>query len=395
MSDDIEGLLRSGLAERAEAAPSFDDPGLADLAIAGAGRIRRRRRVAAAAGGAGLIVLGAATFAWNPLIGHDRGDGNLTAADTSTVEVQNEFAMEFLIQEEDGSYNVLDQNGNTISFGVDEPIGNVYKLQSSYFSEAVSDVWTVSFDGDATAWEKPSADETYTRISSAGDRFAMITPNSDYSAEDYELLDVSLHEEAATETVGFTTNYAVTLEDWDATTAVFTTDLNSATGGSAGAYWFNDNLSLGLETVSAAGFEAAVLVDTTDPNNVCVSDLDAVGTASEREQCGPADSAEIRAQMVAAAGGEAAADPVPLVDTVITKSQAEFEFAPIEDVDFGVYQERYENAGEFWTDPGGAWQIVGNRGEDTWLLIDASGEEPVVSELEPPEGAVMPILSYT
>ncbi|WP_205326818.1 hypothetical protein [Glycomyces sp. YM15] len=392
MSDDIEALLRSGLAERADAAPSFDDHGLADLAISGAGRIRRRRRVAAAAGGASLLVLGAATFAWNPLTRPDEGRGDLAAADTSTVEAQDEFAMEFLIQDENGSYSVLNQDGNTIAFEVEEPVNNVYKLESSYLSESRSAMWTVSFDGDAAAIEKPSAAETYTRINSAGERFAMITPNSDYTEEEYELVDVSLHEE--TKSIGFTTSFAVTLEDWDDTTAVFTTDLNSTTGGDAGGFWFNDNLKFGLETVSAAGFEAAVLVDTTDPNNVCVSDLDAAGTASVQEQCGPVDSDEIQAQLVSAAG-EDAADPVPLVDTVIADAQAEFEFGPSEDLDFGEYQDRYNNAGEFWTDPGGTWQIVGNRGEDTWLLIDASGDEPVVSELEPPEGAVMPILSYT
>ncbi|NUQ88563.1 MAG: hypothetical protein HOQ43_08895, partial [Glycomyces artemisiae] len=69
MNGDIEALLRSGLAEQAERAPeTADDAGLADLAIAGAHRIRRRRRIGAAAGGAGILVIGAGVFALQPLL---------------------------------------------------------------------------------------------------------------------------------------------------------------------------------------------------------------------------------------------------------------------------------------------------------------------------------------
>lgn len=399
MSDDIESLLRSGLAERADAAPSFDDPGLADLAIAGAGRIRRRRRVAAVASGSGLLVLGAAVFVWQPWLAPDDDGGNgVIAADTNATEAQAEFAMEFLVAEPGGTYSVLTENGDTISYGAEEPLGDVYKLANTYMSETDTSVWTVNFDGDAVEIEKPSAAETYTKINGVGDRFAMVTPNSDYSAEEYSLVDVSLHE--ATEESGFTTSYAVTLEDWDDTTAVFTTDLNSATAGDAGAYYFNDDYQLGLESVSAAGFETAVLVDTTDPEFVCVSDLDAAGAAGDQEQCGPVDSDAVEQSLTLAEQGApagAAADPTPLVDRVIenVQSMEEPEFAPLEDLDLGEYQRQYDNATEFWTDPKGEWQIVGNRDADSWILIDASGEEPVVSELEPPANAVMPILSYT
>jgi hypothetical protein len=397
MSDDIEALLRSGLADRADAAPVFDDPGLADLAIAGAGRIRRRRRVAAAAGGAGLLVLGGATFAWNPWMVPDDGKDDTIAADTSTVEAQNDLAMEFLIEEADGSYSVLNQDGNTVAFDVDEPlVSDVFKLTSTYMSQTETEVWTVGFDGAVASVEKPSV-ETMTRINSAGDGYAMVTPNNDYSAEEYQLVDVSLHEETAIRE--FTTNYAVTLEDWDATTAVFTTDLNTVTGGVPKRYWFNDNLNFGLETVSEAGFETAVLVDTTDPTNVCISDLDAAGGASVQEQCGPIDSAEVQDELAVAAQVEAAnVDPLERANSLIEGviANVSMEFTLFEEVQLDEeYQSWYDNAALYWSDPKGRWEVVGNEGDDTWLLIDVSGEEPVVSELEPPEGAVMPILSYT
>jgi hypothetical protein len=393
MSDDIESLLRSGLAERADAAPSYDDPGLADLAIAGAGRIRRRRRVAAAASGAGLLVLGAAVFVWQPWFVSDDPEDGVIAADTNSTEVQSEFAMEFLIADSDDAYSVLTENGDSISYGTEEPLGYVYKLTDMYMSETEESVVTVSFDGDSTELVKPSA-ETSTKINSAGDRFAMVTPDSEYTVEEYSLVDVSLHE--ATEEAMFTTNYAVTLEDWDDTTAVFTTDLHSTTAGEAGEYYFNSEYSLGLESVSAAGFETAVLVDTTEPTNVCVSDLDTLGGASGQEACGPVDSEEVE-QALATSAPEADADPTPLIENAIANVQSmdEAMFEPLGGVDLGEYQEQFDTASEYWTDPKGEWQIVGNRGDNTWLLIDASGEKPVISELEPPANAVMPILSYT
>jgi hypothetical protein len=399
MSDDIESLLRSGLAERADAAPTFDDPALADLAIAGAGRIRRRRRAAAAASGAGLLVLGAAVFVWQPwLVPDDEGENGVIAADTNATEVQDEFAMEFLVAEPDGAYSVLTEDGDTIPFGAEEPPGDIYKLANTYMSETATSVLTVDFDGEAVEIEKPSEAETYTTINGAGDRFAMVTPNSDFSTEDYSLVDVSLH--GATEESEFSTSYAVTLEDWDDTTAVFTTDLNSATAGVAGDYYFNDDYQLGLESVSAAGFGTAVLVDTTDPEFVCVSDLDAAGEVGDQEQCGPVDSDGVAQSLSLADEGapaDVAADPTSLVERVIgnVQSMEDPDFAPLEDLDLGEYQQRYDSASEYWTDPMGEWQIAGNRDADSWLLIDASGDEPVVSELEPPANAVMPILSYT
>ncbi|MEU5157068.1 hypothetical protein [Glycomyces sp. NPDC021274] len=393
MSEDIEALLRSGLAERAHAVPDFDDPGLADLAIAGAGRLRRRRRAAAAASGAGLLVLGAAVV-WNPVIGlHDDGKGDMSAADTSTVEVQNELGMEFFVEDADGGYSVLTEDGGSLPFDAEEPYQYVYRLTTQYMLESEANVWTLGLDGDSlTSAEKPSP-ETTTKVNSAGDRYALVTPNEDYSEEEYSLVDVSLH--AATEAVEFTTSYDIALEDWNDSTAVFTADLHPTTGGEPSTPYLNSEFNYGLETVSAAGFEAAVLVDLTDPSNVCISDLDAAGTADEREQCGPLADDEIQESLSAAAGEEGAEDAAAIAEGVVAKHQPDTMSAADVEVDMGEFQERYEKATEYWTDPAGRWVVWANRGDETWLLIDMTGDEPVVSELDPPDGALMPVVSYT
>ncbi|MEV3937725.1 hypothetical protein AB0K52_17300 [Glycomyces sp. NPDC049804] len=389
MSDDIEALLRSGMAERADAAPTFDDPGLADLAIAGAGRIRRRRRVAGAAGGAGLLVLGAAAFVWNPWIGFGEGDGDQMAADTTTIEVQDEFAMEFVVYEDD-AYHVFNEDGDTVPLDVDEPTGDVYKLATAYLWETDTEVWTGSFDGQsATTVERPSA-ETSIDVNGAGDQYLMYTPNEDYSMANYEVTNLSSPD--LSETATFTTRATMTLEDWDARTVVFTYDLHSSAAGEAGEWYFNEQYELGLEEVSAAGFESAVLVDTTDPNFVCVSDLDAAGSASGREQCGPLDDEEIQAQIDFASGKKA--DAVPLVQGV-AESYSFDTMMEVPEIDLGEYEGAYNNASYIWSDPKGEWELAGNPGDETWILIDSSGEQPVVSELEVPEGAVQPVLSYT
>lgn len=389
MSDDIEALLRSGMAERADAAPTFDDPGLADLAIAGAGRLRRRRRVASAAGGAGLLVLGAAAFVWNPWIGFGEGDGDQMAADTSTVEVQNEFAMEFVVYE-DEAYHVFNEDGDTVPLDVDEPTGDVYRLSTAYLWETREEVWTASLDGQSgTAVPRPS-DETSIDVNGAGDQYLMYTPNVDYSMADYEVTDLSSPD--LSETATFTTSATMTLEDWDASTVVFSTDLYSSAAGEAGEWYFNDQYELGLEEVSAAGYESAVLVDTSDPNFVCVSDLDAAGAASEGEQCGPIDDDEVQAQLDSASGKNS--DPVPLVQGVV-ESYTFDTMMEIPEIDLGEYEGEYNNASFIWSDPKGEWELAGNPGDETWILIDSSGETPVVSELEVPEGAVQPVLSYT
>ncbi|MCC3762828.1 hypothetical protein K3N28_07055 [Glycomyces sp. TRM65418] len=393
MSDDIEALLRSGMAERVDAAPVFDDPGLADAAIAGAVRIRKRRRVGAAASGAGLLVLGAAAFVWHPWLTPDKeGDGTL-AADTSPAEAQNELGMEFVVEDEGGAFEVINPDGAVVPLGDEQP-QSVFRLADAYVAENEGAVWTTALDGgEGWRFEKADPGMTYLKVNAAGDAFAMATPNAAYTMEEYTLLNASeaAADDAELQSTTFVTSVEATLVTWDASTAVFTTDLYRASGGEAGSTWyFNEEYDLGLESVAAAGFDAAVLVDRTDPNYVCVADMDpGGGMASATEECGPAESAPVEEYLAVASGGQS--DPIEASMSV--QSLIYEEAVPLADAELGEYEPAFVDAVEYWTDPLSRWQIA-NTGR-TWLLLENLDGEPVLSELEPPPGTLMPVLSYT
>jgi len=395
VSGDIESLLRSELAELADAAPpSINDPGLADLAIAGAGRIRRRRRISAAASGAGLLVLGAAVFVWQPWVAPDLNDGTI-AADTSTSEAQSELDMEFVVEDESGVYQVLNEDGDYIPLGNQEPT-SVYRLTDSYMYETESEVSLTSFDGTTGSDFEKSNAETYTKVNSDATQIALVSPNAEYTAEAYRLVDVTMTdataEAADAPEINFTANYLLTLEDWSASTAVFTSDLTSTTGGDSGAYFFEEEFNWGLESVAAAGFESVAVVDTTDPNYVCVADLDAgVGLARAGEECGQVDSDVIQTELNAAAADDSAGE---MAEAAIARYTGSDLYSIFGDYDLGEYEDRFYESGGMWTDPLGRWEMSGTHGEETWLLLDVTGEEPVLSELTPPKGVMMPVLSY-
>jgi hypothetical protein len=390
VSGDLESLLRSEMTHRVDAAPpTVDDPGLADLAIAGAGRIRRRRRVGAAVSGAGLLVLGAGVFVWQPWVAPDP-DGDLVASDTSATEAQVELDMEFVVRGEDGAYGVLNDAGETLPLGEEDPLG-VYRLADAYMADNDETVSLTSLDGDdSTTYEKPSL-ETYTRINSGGTQFAMVSPNDDFTAEDYLLRNVTFGS-AGEEVATFATDYALSLEDWSESTAFFSGDLHSTTGGNAGSYLFEEDFDWGLDSVGAAGFEAAAVADRSDPNYVCVADLEAgVGVAEVGEQCGPVDSEIIQAELAAAAGDDGAGETAM---AVTEQYERVFAYPFIDGFDLGEYEQEYYDSAGMWTDPRLRWQMTGDRTDSTWLMIDNSGDEPSLTELTPPEGAVMPVLSY-
>lgn len=405
MSDEIEALLRSGMAERVDAAPVFDDPGLADAAIAGAGRIRRRRRVASAASGAGLLVLGAAAFVWQPWMGPGLPDDGATVSDTSAAEARSQLDMEFVVEGDDGQYGIINADGDSVSLGDQEPLG-VYRLGDAYLAESADTVWTTSFDGASRTDYPKASDDTYLRVSETGERFAMITTSPDLSVEDYSLVATAdantLAEEEASsgasgggelmDPVSFSTSYALTMHDWTDATVVFTADLYATTGGEPGTYYFNEQFGWGLDSVGLAGFESVVIADNTDPNYLCVGDLDpGVGFTENRETCGLADSTEVEEYLAVASGG--ASDPVEIAGSVTDELMG--ETYPLDNADLGEYQTRFENDEYWWSDPLGRWQMSASAGDTTWLLIEATDDEPTVSELAPPRGALMPVLSYT
>lgn len=389
MSGDLESLLRSAMADRAGAAPLTDDPGLAELAITGAGRVRRRRRQAAAASGAGLLVLGAAVFVWQPWSAPDPKE-DLIASDTSATEAQIELDMEFVVRDETGRYKILNEAGESIPIGEEDPAG-VYRLAEGYMAESDTAVSLIPFDGAApVAYEKPST-ETHTLVNTGGTQYATVSPNEDYTQEEHRLTNVTF-DDAGEEMASFTTDFALSLEDWSASTAFFTADLYSTTGGNERTYWFEEQFDWGYASVGAAGFEALAVVDRTEPGYVCVADLEAgTGLAKAGESCGPIESEAIQAELAAASADEEA---VEMARTVTDRVQRQYMYPLVDDFDLGEYEDRYYQSAGIWTDPGLRWQMTGDSTDDTWLLLDDSGEEPFLTELTPPPGAVMPVLSY-
>jgi hypothetical protein len=405
VSDDIEALLRSGMAERVDAAPVFDDPGLADAAIAGAGRIRRQRRVAAAASGAGLIVLAAATFVWQPWAMPDKTDDGMLAADTSTNEAQRDLDMEFVVETDDGAYELLTQDDDAVRLGGEEPT-SVSRLTDAYLVEREASLQVLSFDGaEGTEVDKPRGDETMVEVNQAGEQFAMVSPaDDDYEQYEYIVYDANtgiVEEPPSTlgdaggepEPASFTVDVGLSLVDWSAATAVFSADLISTSGGSTGPYYFNEQYQWGLDSVAEAGFDTAVIADSTDPSYLCVADLEAgVGVAAVNEECGPADSAEVEEYLAVASGG--ASDALEISDQAVAWMEGGMSL--LEDADLGENQTRFENSENWWTDPLHRWQMAANPGDRTWLLIEAADDgSTTVSELYPPDGALMPVLSYT
>jgi len=389
VNGDIEALLRSGLAEQAERAPgSVEDPALADLAIAGAHRIRRRRRIGAAAGGAGLLVIGAGVFAFQPLM--DLQDQGTIAADTSsTAEVRNDLGMEFLVRSDDG-YAIVNEDGETIPVGQDEP-QSVLRLDDAYVLEdperEVTDVY--SLDGSMSASYASPGPNTYGTVNVAATEYALVTPNAEMTEESYALNDVTLA--AVADATTFSVSYDLTLMNWDATTAVFTADIWSTTGGSESTYYFNDQNDWNLASVAAAGFESVAVIDSTNPDYVCVADLDAFGgVAREGEECGPFATDRIKDDLTATAGSDSAVAAV----RATTDSVSGDMYFPMDAADLGEYEDRFYSSSMMFSDPYNRWEVSYNPDDATWMMIDYTGETPVMSLLTPPAGAVLPVADY-
>ncbi|GAA2294369.1 hypothetical protein GCM10009853_057960 [Glycomyces scopariae] len=389
MNGDIEALLRSGLAEQAERAPAtVDDPALADLAIAGAHRIRRRRRAAAGATGAGLLVLGAGAFVLQPLLATE--DQGQLAADTSTSEVRNELGMEFLIQDDEG-YQVINDDGDRVAL-VDYAPQDVYRLADAYLVVSAEEQTTelIGLDGAAGRGMSWPSEMTYNVVNSEATQFAMVTSNADYTEESYAINDAVIADR--TTTIEFTTNFELTLADWSASTTVFTADLWSTTAGQEKRWFFDEQYSWNLESVGYAGYQSAVILDQQDPSFVCVADLEpGSGLAQVGEDCGRVDSPFVQEALGAAAVDETAAD---LVDTAVAEFSGEGTqiYADSEPADLGDYEDQYYQAEYSQLDPSGRWELSYSRGDSTWILVDYTGDDPAVSILTPPEGAVMPVL---
>ncbi|MEU5874872.1 hypothetical protein AB0A73_25330 [Glycomyces sp. NPDC047369] len=390
MNGDIEALLRSGLAEQAERAPeTVDDPALADLAIAGAHRIRRRRRIGAAAGGAGLLVIGAGVFALQPLL--DMQDqGGASVGSSSTSEVAADMGMEFVVEADGGGYEILNDDGDTVHIGDVEP-ESVYRLQDAYVLQSPSRQTTevLSLDGTSGAtYEWPSPD-TYSVVNVDATGYATVTPNSDMTFEQYTLNNVTIA--AVSEAVEFSVSYDLTLQNWDSSTAVFSADLWSTTGGSESTYYFNSEFDWNFGALADAGFESVAVVDSVNTDYVCVADLDAFGgVAREGEECGPVGTERIRADIEATSGDD---DALTAVTDTVDRLQGE-GYSTMSELNLGDYQDRFYDTDMFFNDPFFRWELSYDPGDATWMMIDYTQDPAVMSLLTPPPGAVMPVMDY-
>ncbi|THV43206.1 hypothetical protein [Glycomyces buryatensis] len=398
MSDDLERMLREELSERAGSAPvSFTDQGLADAAIGGAKRIRRRRRVSAAAGGMSLVVLGAITVAWQPWAGLVQTDD---PAPTSTADVQETLAMDILLEDDDiDGYAVLNADGETIpmEFVEGDPI-EAYRLSDAYVVQTQTSINVATLDGSSAFSLEPGVDweDWGTPVRSDGEEFA-VTYVTDDNRQSFEIVQNSSGD--FTSEV-FETAAEISLLDWSDSVAVFSGDLNTATGGVPGSYQFNADHEWGLEAASGA-FESVVVLDDYNPGFACVSDLDPeAGTASERETCDSVEDEDFQQTVADFSGDEQAAE---LVERVNTEWYGEEEgFLEADDIyESGEPEDDPAFDAENWyIAADGSWEIYFDTGDETWTLAeygedgDDGVEEAKLSEFTAPVGAVMPVVSY-
>ncbi|GAB3992830.1 hypothetical protein GCM10029992_02940 [Glycomyces albus] len=186
-------------------------------------------------------------------------------------------------------------------------------------------------------------------------------------------------------------DYSLSLMDWSDNVVVLSADLVSTNGGaSGGPYYFNEQDDLGLESVAAAGYQAAVLTDFSQQGYVCISDLDPGVAEAGAEQCGQIGDPETDALLSVAAGGDSGS--VDLVDEAMSEYWSLDEGTTFSE-DSEPLDSLYEN--EFlYSDPGLRWEIGFSSGDEEWALLDRTRDDPVLWQLSPPEGALFPVQSY-
>ena len=387
MSDELEDLLRSEFAARTRQIPAPRSD-LADAAIGGARRLRRRRRLAAGAGGAAAAVL-AAALAWTPLSALVESEGRLPAAGgLSTEEVRSEFDLEF-VAEREGRFGVVNTEDEFIEFTdlEQEPL-SVKRFDRAYAVVAAEEVTLYSLDGsDSGTIVMPDGFETALRGSSDAAQFALVSFDATDSTRrtDYRIYPAEVAAMEA-EPVEFTAGNELTLQDWDASTAVFSGPLHSVTASVPGTYNFEAEFDWGMQAVGRAGFETAVIVDEADPGFACVSDLEPGVGAALFEECGSVADPQVQASMAESGSGQGA---VEMVTATSQRWQDEGVFAGD-----GRQEEFYQSERHYF-DPWNRWWIAFSGEDETWKLLDLTGADHEVSELAPPPGALFPVESFT
>lgn len=381
MNDHFEDLLRAEFAGRAESAPTADGDGLADAAIAGAGRIRRRR-LAAAAGGLAVVVLGVTGAVWLPWSGIGSTD---PPGDTTVQEAQNELDIEFAVERE-STYGVVNADDEYIPLSTEQPPTHVERLQGSYMVSSDRLVEVTSLDGRSSVAYELSADIFSTVVRGDAEAFAIEYFSADTGRTVHQLLPAYAR---SADPIVLDLSPELRLEDWNDDLLVFSSGLTDVSGGASGTYYFNAEHEWGLETVASAGYEAVVVTDDTDPDYVCVADLNPGTAFAESEECGYRTDDFIENMIATASGDDAAPGLVEKVGADFSEEEVETDIAGDPKI-----ADRLRESDHQFTDPLGRWQIAFDSSDETWALLDTTGEEPVVTELRPPDGALMPVVSH-
>jgi hypothetical protein len=384
VNEDIEELLRAELAGRADSAQVSSGEGLAEAAIAGAGRIRRRRRIGAAAGGIGLVVFGAAAAVWLPG-GGDVFDDSPSVA-TSAEEARSELAIEFVV-ERGGSYGVVSAENEYIPLSVQDRPQSVERLRESYVVSASEQVEVTSLDGSSSTEYGIPAGFFSTLVRSDAEGFAVQYYNVPAERQTYELFPAD--PEATASPAVLELSDELNLEDWNEDTLVFSTDLISVTGGESLPHYFNDQHDWGLDTAADAGYESVAVVDLFQPSYVCVSDLVPGAPAPESEECGYLQDEEIETLLAEASGDGSAPGFVEEVAGSFFGEVLDDEVRGSPSTEAQLFE-----AENLFIDPLGRWRIGFSEQDETWALLDTTGDEPFLSDLHPPEGALLPVVSY-
>lgn len=387
MSEDLEDLLRAEFAGRAESAPLAYDEHLADTAITGARRMRRRRRVGAAVAGGGLAVLVAAAFVWTPSV-LDRVLNQNEPIASTYQEAQDDLAIEFVV-ENDGAWGVVDTSGKIVDIPVEEEPNYVHAVSEGYLVEEFSHVRYAAEDGGEVA-ELAILEDSILDVRSDGEAFSI--EQLEGSEPDQVYVDLYRADAAGmSEPRSLEFSYDLALATWSDSTLVLYAGLTSVTGGGAGSYNFNEEFDYGLEAAGEAGFESVVLADWDDSDYVCVSDLEPGVAAAPQEYCGYLYDSAVEDEIQIAS-----ADPDALETLTVGAAWAYDDEGPVTltDEDYGEYEEQIQSREFVYYDPLGRWEIAYDSGSPTWTMVQYTDEEAIFSEFTPPDGAVMPVMSY-
>lgn len=382
MSDDIEALLRAELAGRAESAQPPSGEGLAEVVMARAGRIRRRR-LGVAVGGLGLVLFGTAAAVWTPWT---IGLTDAPLAATTFEEAQSELDIEFLIESED-SYGVVNADDEYIRLAATEEPFAVQRLQGAYVVSSSMQVEVTALDGTTSLEYEIPSEYFFTTVRSDAEAFAVDYFYEDTGRQHYDLFSADAG--TAEDPVSLDLSSRITLQDWNDSLLVFSGDLISVSGGVTGTHHFNDQYDWGLESAAEVGYESVVVADLGNPDYVCVADLDPGVALAESEECGYLDD-PLTEELISEASVDEAA-PELVEDFIAEHGEEAVGDVPADgaSVPGDLTESEY-----YFIDPLGRWQLAFSSEDDTWVLLDTTGDSPVVSELAPPAGALLPVVSH-